>query len=594
MPNHIMHSTNEAAGRGMRMHALQGSMPANLHPTLKMHLRQWYTNQTRAAVTALMGKIIAVDCAGTRIEAPCAAWARDRRDKWAYRRASRHLLTLTVEQKLTVEHWSSRTERASRRAHQVGQRRAAGDREMGGAGEGKLDSLLVTLQCILFVCSRTPAALEPNSAVSWMGAQVWVPLVAFPASAQVVPEPLGVVLIFSCWNFPLGLSLEPLIGAIAAGNAVALKPSELAPATARFLEENIGEYLDATAVKVIQGGPAVGEQLMEHRWDKVLFTGCPRVARVVMAAAAKHLTPVALELGGKCPCIFDAVAGRRNLQTSVNRVIFAKWSSCAGQACIAIDYVLVEERFAPTLIILIFDAVAGRRNLQTSVNRVIFAKWSSCAGQACIAIDYVLVEERFAPTLIKVLKSTLKRFIADSDQMARIVNGRHFQRLSNLLKDPAVAASVLHGGGLDAKNLFPRLRPHQRRLHQVKKIEDSIAFVRARPKPLAVYAFTDSAPLKRRIVEETSSGSVTFNDAVVQFGVDTLPFGGVGQSGFGQYHGKYSFEMFSHKKAVLRRGFLVEAMLRYPPWDEQKIAMMRHLFRYDYVRFIFTFLGLRR
>ncbi|VAH34764.1 unnamed protein product [Triticum turgidum subsp. durum] len=291
------------------------------------------------------------------------------------------------------------------------------------------------------------------------------------------------------------------------------------------------------------------------------LAGCPRVARVVMAAAAKHLTPVALELGGKCPCIFDAVAGRRNLQTSVNRVIFAKWSSCAGQAC--------------------------------------------------IAIDYVLVEERFAPTLIKVLKSTLKRFIADSDQMARIVNGRHFQRLSNLLKDPAVAASVLHGGGLDAKNLsieptillnppldsaimteeiFGPLLP----IITVKKIEDSIAFVRARPKPLAVYAFTDSAPLKRRIVEETSSGSVTFNDAVVQFGVDTLPFGGVGQSGFGQYHGKYSFEMFSHKKAVLRRGFLVEAMLRYPPWDEQKIAMMRHLFRYDYVRFIFTFLGLRR
>ncbi|KAM3368961.1 hypothetical protein ACQJBY_017083 [Aegilops geniculata] len=391
--------------------------------------------------------------------------------------------------------------------------------------------------------------------------KVWVPLVAFPASAQVVPEPLGVVLIFSCWNFPLGLSLEPLIGAIAAGNAVALKPSEMAPATARFLEENIGEYLDSTAVKVIQGGPAVGEQLMEHRWDKVLFTGCPRVARVVMAAAAKHLTPVALELGGKCPCIFDAVAGRRNLQTSVNRVIFAKWSSCAGQAC--------------------------------------------------IAIDYVLVEERFAPTLIKLLKSTLKRFIADSDQMARIVNGRHFQRLSNLLKDPAVAASILHGGGLDAKNLsieptillnppldsaimteeiFGPLLP----IITVKKIEDSIAFVRARPKPLAVYAFTDSAPLKRRIVEETSSGSVTFNDAVVQFGVDTLPFGGVGQSGFGQYHGKYSFEMFSHKKAVLRRGFLVEAMLRYPPWDEQKIAMMRHLFRYDYVRFIFTFFGLRK
>ncbi|KAM0915425.1 hypothetical protein ACQ4PT_010834 [Festuca glaucescens] len=393
--------------------------------------------------------------------------------------------------------------------------------------------------------------------------EVWAPLVAFPADAQVVPEPLGVVLIFSCWNFPLGLSLEPLIGAIAAGNAVVLKPSELAPATAKFLEDNIGDYMDATAVKVVQGGPAVGEQLMEHRWDKVLFTGCPRVARMVMAAASKHLTPVALELGGKCPCIFDSAS------------------------------------------------VGTGRNLQTSVNRVIFAKWSSCAGQACVAIDYILVEERFAPTLIKMLKSTLKRLMADSDQMARIVNARHFQRLSGLLKDPAVAASVLYGGKLDAKNLcieptillnppldsaimteeiFGPLLP----IITVKKIEDSIAFVRARPKPLAVYAFTNSAPLKRRIVEETSSGSVTFNDAVVQYGIDTLPFGGVGQSGFGQYHGKYSFEMFSHKKAVLKRGFLVEAMLRYPPWDEQKIAMMRHLYRYNYIRFIFTFLGLSR
>ncbi|XP_047068753.1 aldehyde dehydrogenase family 3 member F1-like [Lolium rigidum] len=393
--------------------------------------------------------------------------------------------------------------------------------------------------------------------------KVWAPLVAFPANAQVVPEPLGVVLIFSCWNFPWGLSLEPLIGAIAAGNAVVLKPSELAPATAKFLEDNIGDYMDATAVKVVQGGPAVGEQLMEHRWDKVLFTGCPRVARMVMAAASKHLTPVALELGGKCPCIFDSAS------------------------------------------------VGTGRNLQTSVNRVIFAKWSSCAGQACVAIDYILVEERFAPTLIKMLKSTLKRFMADSDQMARIVNARHFQRLTGLLKDPAVAASVLHGGKLDAKSLcieptillnppldsaimteeiFGPLLP----IITVKKIEDSIPFVRARPKPLAVYAFTNSAPLKRRIVEETSSGSVTFNDAVVQYGIDTLPFGGVGQSGFGQYHGKYSFEMFSHKKAVLKRGFLVEAMLRYPPWDEQKIAMMRHLYRYNYIRFIFTFLGLSR
>lgn len=396
----------------------------------------------------------------------------------------------------------------------------------------------------------------------WMTPEkVWVPLIAFPATAQVVPEPLGVVLVFSCWNVPLGLSLEPLIGAIAAGNAVALKPSELSPCTARFLADNIGRYMDPSAVKVIQGGAEVGEQLMEHRWDKVLFTGSPRIARSVMAAASRHLTPVALELGGKCPCIFDAMGSARELQISVNRMI------------------------------------AG--------------KWSSCAGQACIAIDYVLVEERFAPILIKVLKSTLKRFFQETDHMARIVNERHFERLCNLLKDRSVAPSVLHGGSTDAKNLyieptillnppldseimteeiFGPLLP----IITVKKIEDSIAFVKAKPKPLAIYAFTQDTTLRRRIVDETSSGSVTINDAVVQYAIDGLPFGGVGQSGFGQYHGKYSFEMFSHKKAVMKRGYLVELTLRYPPWDESKVTLMRYLYRFNYFAFVLSFLGLRR
>ncbi|TVU15039.1 hypothetical protein EJB05_38539, partial [Eragrostis curvula] len=391
--------------------------------------------------------------------------------------------------------------------------------------------------------------------------RVWIPLVAFPATAQIVPEPLGVILVFSCWNVPLGLSLEPLIGAIAAGNAVAVKPSELSPCTAKFIGDNIGRYVDASAVKVVQGGAEVGEQLMEHRWDKVLFTGSPRIGRAVMAAASRHLTPVALELGGKCPCIFDMMGSARELQIAVNRIIGAKWSSCAGQAC--------------------------------------------------LAIDYVLVEERYLPILLKVLKSTLKRFFSDPDHMARIVNARHFERLSNLLKDKAVAPSILHGGSMDAKDLyieptillnppldsaimteeiFGPLLP----IITLKKIEDSVAFVRAMPKPLAIYAFTGDAALRRRIVEETSSGTVVFNDALVQYAIDALPFGGVGQSGFGQYHGKYSFEMFSHKKAVMKRGYLIELTLRYPPWNERKINLMRRLYRFDYVGFVLSFLGLRR
>jgi hypothetical protein len=171
-----------------------------------------------------------------------------------------------------------------------------------------------------------------------------------------------------------GLSLEPLIGAIAAGNAVALKPSELSPCAARFLAENVGRYMDAAAVKVVQGGPDVGERLMEHhRWDKVLFTGSPRIGRAVMAAAARHLTPVALELGGKCPCIFDMMDSARELQIAVNRIIGAKWSSCAGQACLAIDYVLVEERFLPVLVSPFYSCINHQMGSRGVSRRFLFA-----------------------------------------------------------------------------------------------------------------------------------------------------------------------------------------------------------------------------
>ncbi|KAF0935904.1 hypothetical protein E2562_036656 [Oryza meyeriana var. granulata] len=386
------------------------------------------------------------------------------------------------------------------------------------------------------------------------------PLISFPCNALVVPEPIGVVLIFSCWNLPLGLALEPLSGALAAGNAVVLKPSELAPSTAAFLAANIPRYLDAKAVKVVQGGPEIGEELMEHRWDKVLFTGNARVGRIIMTKAAKHLTPVALELGSKCPCIVD-------------------W-------------------------------LDSKRDCQVAVNRIIGAKWSTCAGQACIAIDYILVEEQFAPILIELLKSTLERFFTEPEYMARILNEKHFDRLTNLLKDHQVASSIVHGGHADRKTLrieptillnppldsdimteeiFGPLLP----IVTVNKTEDCIAFLKPKPKPLAIYAFTKDEMLKQRIIAETSSGSVTFNDAIVQYGLDSVPFGGIGQSGFGQYHGKYSFELFSHRKAVLRRSLLIEFMFRYPPWDEYKMGMLRRVFRFDYLSLVLALLGLR-
>uniref|UniRef100_A0A0E0CP43 Aldehyde dehydrogenase domain-containing protein n=2 Tax=Oryza meridionalis TaxID=40149 RepID=A0A0E0CP43_9ORYZ len=376
----------------------------------------------------------------------------------------------------------------------------------------------------------------------------------------------SVLTVFMACRTSTGLALEPLSGAIAAGNAVVLKPSEFAPSTAAFLAANIPKYLDAKAVKVVQGGAEVGEELMEHRWDKVLFTGNARVGRIIMTKAAKHLTPVALELGSKCPCIVDCLDSKRECQVAVNRIIGAKWSTCAGQAC--------------------------------------------------VAIDYILVEEQFAPFLIELLKSTLKRFFTKPEYMARILNEKHFHRLTNLLEDDQVKSSIVHGGNADSKTLwieptivlnppldsdimteeiFGPLLP----IITVKKTEDCIAFLKPKPKPLAIYAFTNDEKLKQRVVAETSSGSILFNDAIVQYGLDSIPFGGIGESGFGQYHGKYSFELFSHRKAVVRRSLLVEFMFRYPPWDEYKMGMLRRVFRFDYVSLVlallaFWLLGIRR
>ncbi|XP_072961677.1 aldehyde dehydrogenase family 3 member F1 [Typha angustifolia] len=397
---------------------------------------------------------------------------------------------------------------------------------------------------------------------AWMAPErVSLPLVTFPARAELVKEPLGVVLVFSCWNFPIGLSLEPLIGAICAGNAVVLKPSEISPATSEFLANNLSKYLDNKFVKVIQGGPQVGEKLLELKWDKIFFTGSPRVGRIVMTAAAKHLTPVAVELGGKCPAIVDSLASSRDRKVAMARV------------------------------------AAG--------------KWGSCAGQACIAIDYLLVEEKYASVLVELLKTAVKRSYSGPENMTRIVNKQHFQRLSSLLKDQEVAKSVVHGGSLDSTNLiieptilvnppldaeimteeiFGPFLP----IITLKKIEDSIKFIRAQPKPLVIYAFTNDELLKRRIIEETSSGSVAFNDAIIQYALDTLPFGGIGESGIGKYHGRFSFDMFSHKKPVLRRSFLVEIPFRYPPWDERKLQLIRHVYQFDYVGLILCFLGLKR
>nr|AMJ39507.1 aldehyde dehydrogenase 3F1 [Bixa orellana] len=392
-----------------------------------------------------------------------------------------------------------------------------------------------------------------------------LPLVFFPARGEVLPEPLGVVLIFSSWNFPIILALEPVIGAVSAGNAVVLKPSELAPACSKFLKETIPLYLDKQAIRVIDGGADVGEKLLNLKWDKIFFTGSPRVGRIVLTAAAKHLTPVTLELGGKCPAILDTISNSAEMKVAVKRI-------------------------------------AG-------------GKWTPHIGQACIAIDYVLVQEHCAPTLIELLKKSIREFYGENPKdfksISRIVNKHHFERVHNLLKDPEVASSIVHGGSVDEEKLFiePTILVNPPLDSEImteeifgpllpiitlKDIEESIEFINSRPKPLVIYAFTKDEAFKRKVLSETSSGGVTFNDAIIQFICDSLPFGGVGQSGFGRYHGKYSFDTFSHEKAVLYRNFFPEIGPRYPPWNAFKLLFIRLIYRYDYVGLLLLLLGLKR
>ncbi|XP_059280963.1 aldehyde dehydrogenase family 3 member F1-like [Lycium ferocissimum] len=369
----------------------------------------------------------------------------------------------------------------------------------------------------------------------------------------------------SIYSLNIGVSLEPLIGAIAAGNVMVLKPSELAPACSSVLAKTIPTYLDSKAIKVIEGDYSVGQKLLQQKWDKIFFTGSTKVAQIVMAAAAKHLTPVTLELGGKCPAIIDSLC--------------SSWD----------------------------------KNI--AMKRILSGKFGTCAGQVCAGIDYILVKKTFASELVQMIKLAIPKMFGEnpkeSHSMSRIVNKTHFLRIKNLLDEPMVKASIIYGGSTDEDNLYiePTLLldpPVQAAIMTeeifgpllpiltMDNIEDSIEFINAKPKPLAIYAFTKDEELKRKIISRTSSGSVVFNDTIIQYAADTLPFGGVGQSGFGRYHGKFSFDTFSHEKVVVRRSFLTDIWFRYPPWNDHKLQLFRFGFRYDYLSIVLIALGLKK
>ncbi|MHA3836309.1 aldehyde dehydrogenase family protein [Terrabacter sp. AAH1] len=347
--------------------------------------------------------------------------------------------------------------------------------------------------------------------------RVPVPLSLAPGRARVVREPLGVVLVIAPWNYPLQLCLAPLVGALAAGNAVVLKPSELAPATSALIARLVPEHLDPEAVHVVEGAVPETTALLAERFDHIFYTGNGTVGRIVLEAAAAHLTPVTLELGGKSPAY---VADDADLPVTARRLVWGKFTN-AGQTCVAPDYV--------------------------------------------VATPETLA--KLKPLLVEAIREAFGDDPASSPDYGRIVDGRHFERLTGLLDGGRVVA----GGRSDAatRYLEPTLvevadpdDPEEAVMRDeifgpvlplvpVADLDAAIALVNGRDKPLALYVFTPSAVVRERFVRETSSGAIGFNIPLAHLAVPELPFGGVGASGMGAYHGERSVELFSHAKAVL-------------------------------------------
>jgi aldehyde dehydrogenase (NAD+) len=357
-----------------------------------------------------------------------------------------------------------------------------------------------------------------------------LPFMLWPGRGARYPEPLGTALIIAPWNYPLQLALSPLVGALAAGCNAVLKPSELSPATAAIIETVCREaFSDDGCVTVVQGGVEVSTALLAEKWDLVFFTGSTRVGQVVLEAAAKHLTPCVLELGGKSPCIIDETS---DLTITARRVAWGKTYN-AGQSCVAPDYVLVH------------------RN----------------------------VKQAFIDAFAAAVRDFFGADVSRSPDYGRIVSAQHFSRLQGLMTGgrvvlggqsdaesrfiaPTVLVDVDLGHPLMREEIFGPLLP----VIEVADVAAAIRFVNERPRPLALYVFSSDSTKTEEVLQRVSAGGAVVNDTVVHYAAQELPFGGVGPSGMGSYHGRASFDAFTHYKSVVKKPFAFDLKVRYPPY----------------------------
>jgi aldehyde dehydrogenase (NAD+) len=385
---------------------------------------------------------------------------------------------------------------------------------------------------VKYISSEAKHALAHLDA--WMKpVPVSAPLVLAPSDTQVQFDPLGVALIIGTWNYPVMLTLSPLIAAISGGNVAVIKPSEVAAATAGVIAQRIPEYLDVNAFSVVLGAVPETTALLQQRWDHIFFTGGEATAKVVMTAAAKHLTPVVLELGGKSPTIVHSSA---NLKVAARRIAQGRWGN---------------------------------------------------AGQTCTAPDYVLVSGDIGGAFLEHLKGTLIEFYGENPQQSpdygRVVNMEHFDRLTRLLAGgtiyhgghydradrfmaPTILVDVSPGSAVMQEEIFGPILP----VMEVGTVEEAIDFVNARPSPLALYVFAGDRRVAERILTSTTSGAAAVNDCTVHPIIHDFPFGGVGRSGMGKYHGEWGFRAYTNARGVLRHGTRIDPRLRYPPYDRYK------------------------
>ncbi len=370
--------------------------------------------------------------------------------------------------------------------------------------------------------------------------KVKTPLFHQLGSSWIQAEPFGCTYIIAPWNYPFQLALSPVVGAVAAGNTCLIRPSRMSENTAKILEKLINENFDPGFLKVVLCDTVQSNQLLEHKFDYIFFTGSPDVGRQIYQAAAKHLTPVTLELGGKSPCFVDETF---NTNWGIKRIV---WGKCTN------------------------------------------------AGQTCVAPDYVLVDKKVKQKFIELFAQTVKEFYGENPQASpdfgRIINEKHFLRLSRFIDKGNVvvggqtdianlyiAPTLLDGVSVDDEvmneEIFGPILP----IIEYEKLDDAIKFVNSRNKPLALYIYSDDKMYQERILNETSSGNASINECLMHVGQFELPFGGVGESGIGAYHGKLSFDTFSHLKGILKKSTLSDLKQRFPPYTTSGTNIIRKL-----------------